>query len=127
MAFGRTARSLVAICVERDGRLEYRGVRLSDQASTRIPASRAADGSIIAANDGVTYAVSPTMLLVSEGDSVLYRDAWVEFRQPRFSDDAPKSSTSATPTTASTSAATVPTTTVATTTVTPAPNRWPGN
>lgn len=114
VAFGRTARSLVAICVDRDGELEYRGVRLSDEASVAIPAGRTADGPIVATNDGVTYAVSPTMLLVSEGDTVLYRDAWVEFRQPRFSGNSP-TSTAPTPTATTT-------TTVSTTTVTLPPN-----
>lgn len=122
MAFGRTSRALVAICVSPDGQLEYRGVRLSDQASVTMPADRGADGAITAANDGVTYAVTPELLLVSEGDSVLYRDGWVEFREPRFSGGTPSSSTattsaSPTPTTTSTTPSTTATT--ATTTTTP--------
>ena len=124
VAFGRTSRALVAICVNRDGSLQYRGVRLSDQASVSMPAGRSADGAIVATNDAVTYAVSPTMLLVSEGDNVLYRDAWVEFREPRFSGDSPSSPTS-TASGATTTAA--PTTTVSTTTVTLAPSGAAGN
>jgi len=85
MAYGRTSRALVTICVGPDGQLEYRGVRLSDNSSLTVTAGRASDGSIVATNDGVTYAVSPEMLLVSEGDTVLYRDSWVEFREPGFS------------------------------------------
>lgn len=81
-AYGRTSRSLVVICADGDGDLEYRGVRLSDDAWLSIPAGRTADGSIVATNDGVTYSVSPTMFLVSEGDTVLYRDSWAEFGQP---------------------------------------------
>ncbi len=131
VAFGRTARALVAICVDRDGELEYRGVRLSDQASVSMPAGRAADGSVVATNDSVTYAVSPTMLLVSEGDNVIYRDAWVEFREPRFADNAPSSPTSSStspPTSSVASTATTPpTTTVSTTTVTLAPGGAAGN
>lgn len=122
MAFGRTARALVAVCVDRDGQLEYRGVRLSDEASVSMPASKASDGAIIADNSGVTYAVSPAMLLVSEGDTVIYRDVWIEFREPRFSDDT------ATPTTTTTSPATTsPTTTVTTTTVTVTPSSQEDN
>jgi len=122
MSFGRTSRALVAICVDPDGELEYRGVRLSDETSLTIPAGRASNDSIIATNNGVTYAVSPEMLLVSEGDSVLYRDSWLEFRQPRFS-GVPTTTTAAATTTApaapTTSAGTgAPTTTVSTTTVT---------
>ena len=125
MAFGRTSRAMVAVCVDPDGELEYRGVRLSDQAAATLTATRADDGSIIATNDGVTYAISPTFFLVSEGDSVLYRDAWIEFRQPRFSGTPTTTSTSTTTTTAAstapTTAPTVSTPTVSTTTVTMAP------
>lgn len=127
MAFGRTSRAMVAVCVDPDGELEYRGVRLSDQAATTLSATRASDGSIIATNDGVTYAISPTFFLVSEGDSVLYRDAWIEFRQPRFSGTPTTTSTSTTTTTSAaastalTTAPTVSTPTVSTTTVTMAP------
>ncbi|HOB48668.1 MAG TPA: hypothetical protein PKK01_05075 [Mycobacterium sp.] len=135
MAFGRTSRALVAVCVDRDGQLEYRGVRLSDEASVTVPASRSSDGAIVATNDGVTYAVSPTMLLVSEGDSVIYRDAWIEFREPRFSEDTTSSTTSAPTSSPSTSTApatttrtsAAPTTTVTTTTVTVTPSAQPDN
>ena len=131
MAFGRTSRAMVAVCVDPDGELEYRGVRLSDQAAATLSATRASDGSIIATNDGVTYAISPTFFLVSEGDAVLYRDSWIEFRQPRFSGTPTTSSTSTTSTTSTTTSAaastaptttpTVSTPTVSTTTVTMAP------
>ena len=124
MAFGRTSRAMVAVCVDSDGELEYRGVRLSDQAATTLSATRASDGSIIATNDGVTYAISPTFFLVSEGDSVLYRDAWIEFRQPRFSGaptTTPAPSTSSTPSTSSSPSTSSTPPTVSTTTVTMAP------
>ena len=126
MAFGRTSRAMVAVCVDPDGELEYRGVRLSDQAATTLSATRASDGSIIATNDGVTYAISPTFFLVSEGDAVLYRDSWIEFHQPRFSGTPTTTSTSTSTTTAAastapTTAPTVSTPTVSTTTVTMAP------
>lgn len=125
MSFGRTSRALVAICVDPDGDLEYRGVRLSDETALTTTAGRASDGSIIATNSGVTYAVSPEMLLVSEGDTVLYRDSWLEFGQPRFSDEPTTSTSAASTSAASTSAASTsvqpPTTTVSTTTVTVTP------
>lgn len=126
VAYGRTERALVAVCVARDGDFEYRGVRLSDLASTTLPAGRTSDGAIVANNDGVTYAISAAAFLVSEGDSVLYRDPWVEFREPRFTEE-PATSTAATPMTTAAPAtaspttpttAPVPTTTVSTTTVT---------
>lgn len=131
MSFGRTSRALVAICVDPDGDLEYRGVRLSDETSLTAPAGRASDGSVVATNNGVTYAVSPEMLLVSEGDTVLYRDSWLQFRQPRFSGE-PTSTSTSTPTSTSTSTSTstpteAPTTTVSTTTVTMTPDSNSGD
>ena len=127
MAYGRTARSLVAICVGSDGDLEYRGVRLTDEASVTLPAGRGSDGSIVATNDGVTYSVSSAAFLVSEGDTVLYRDPWVEFRVPRFDDGTTSSaapsttppSTTPPSTTPPSTASTSTTPTISTTTVTP--------
>ncbi len=113
MSFGRTSRALVAICIDNDGDLEYRGVRLSDDTALTAPAGRASDGSIVATNGDVTYAVSPEMLLVSEGDTVLYRDSWLEFRQSRFSAEPTTPTSTTTPTSSG-----APTTTVSTTTVT---------
>ena len=122
MAFGRTSRAMVAVSVDPDGELEYRGVRVSDQAATAMSASRASDGTVIATNNGVTYALSPAMLLVSEGDNVLYRDPWIEFRQPRFSAApvTPSATPSATRPQAPTSTSSTPPT-VSTTTVTMPP------
>ena len=109
MAYGRTSKSLVVICVNRDGGLEYRGVRLSDNAPLHLPITRSSDGTLVASNDGVTYAVSPTQILVSSGDDVIYKDSWIEFKEASFS----QSSTSSSATTSGS-----PTTTVSTTTVT---------
>jgi hypothetical protein len=123
MVFGRTSRSLVAVCVGPDGQLEYRGVRLSDQAGLTMAASRSADGAIVATNDDVTYSITPQALLVSEGDTVLYRDTWLEYKTPRFS---PQPSATASSTTSSSSSPTATSTTsptVSTTTVTLAPAR----
>lgn len=115
MAYGRTTRSLVVICVDPDGGLQYRGVRLSDGAAIQMAAARGSDGSVVATNDGVTYSVSPTTLLVSQGDSVIYRDTWADFKQPRFSGGATPSST---PATSSAPAPSTTSPTVSTTTVT---------
>lgn len=119
MAYGRTARALVVICVDPDGELRYRGVRTTDGASLEMTAGRGSDGSIVATNDGVTYSVSPAAFLVSDGDSVLYRDTWTEFHQPRFSGGTTSASTTTTSTTTTSTATTLPK--VSTTTVTPAP------
>ncbi len=79
-----------------------------------MAAGRGSDGSIVALNDGVTYSVSPSTLLVSEGDTVLYRDTWTDFHQPRFSGGATPSSTAAPAST------TAPSTTAAPATAAPA-------
>ncbi len=125
MMFGRTTRSLVAVCVGPDGQLEYRGVRLSDQAGLTMAASRSADGAIVATNDDVTYSITPQTLLVSEGDTVLYRDAWSEYHKPGFPAGSTTPSTTAVPsTTTTTLTTTTPVTitpTVSTTTVTLTP------
>ncbi len=109
LMFGRTSRSLVAVCVGPDGQLEYRGVRLSDEAGLTMAASRSADGAIVATNDDVTYSITPQALLVSEGDNVLYRDTWVEYNKPRLAE----SSTSASPSASTSSSASAPSTTSA--------------
>lgn len=121
MAYGRTARALVVICVDPDGELQYRGVRTTDGASLEMAAGRGSDGSIVATNDGVTYSVSPAAFLVSEGDTVLYRDTWTDFRQPRFSGGTTSASTAAPTTSTATTSTATTTPTVSTTTVTPAP------
>ena len=119
MAYGHTERSLMAICVDPTGELEYRGVRLSDNASVTLPASRGSDGTVIAGKDGVTYSISPKVFLVSEGDNVIYRDSWIELVQPGFSGSG-TSSASTTATTSGSATTTVSTTTVTvTTSVTP--------
>lgn len=110
MAYGRTSKSLVVICVKADGGLEYRGVRLSDNAPPlHLPITRSSDGTLVASNDGVTYAVSPTQILVSSGDDVIYKDSWIEFKEASFS---PPTSTSSSASTSASATTTVSTTTV---------------
>lgn len=127
LMFGRTARALVAVCVGPDGQLRYRGVRLSDRAGLVMDAGRGADGAIIATNDDVTYAISESAFLVSEGDTVLYRDTWEEFHQPSNVPTSTTTPAGTTATSAAPSATTPPPTTtsptVSTTTVTPAPSK----
>ena len=125
MMFGRTSRSLVAVCMGPDGQLEYRGVRLSDRAGLTMAASRSADGAIVATNDDVTYSITPQALLVSEGDTVLYRDTWSEYHKPGLPAGSTTPSTTATPSTVTTTLTTTTpvttTPTVSTTTVTLTP------
>jgi hypothetical protein len=85
-----------------------------------MAASRSSDGAIVASNDDVTYSITPQILLVSEGDTVLYRDSWSEYHKP----GSPAGSTTASTTAAPSTTTTTPTTTiptVSTTTVTLTP------
>ncbi len=80
-AIGRTERSLVVICLDRTGRLEYHGVRLSDRAALAASADVTPGRKFIARNYQVDYAVSPTELLVTSGSAVLKREPMVEYRE----------------------------------------------
>ncbi|OMC36893.1 hypothetical protein A5740_05490 [Mycobacterium sp. GA-1841] len=80
-AIGRTAGSLVVICLDRSGRLEYHGVRLSDSAALAASADPTPGRRFVARNYQVDYAVSPTELLVTSGSAVLKREPMVEYRE----------------------------------------------
>lgn len=123
VAYGRTARSLVAICTRPEGGYEYRGVRLSDEAGLKAAAT-AADGGFIIENEGATYTVTPQQLLVTSEGKVVYRDTWIEYEQPRFTAEGttstPTTTTSSTPSTSTSTTSSIPTATV-TVTVTAEP------
>jgi hypothetical protein len=78
VAFGRTERSLVAICAE-DGEYEYRGVRLRDDAELVTSAQRSDGAGFIAENDGVTYLVTASSLVISIGERVVREEPMVQF------------------------------------------------
>lgn len=80
-AIGRTEGSLVVICLDRTGRLEYHGVRLSDRAALAASADVTPGRRFVARNYQVNYAVSPTELLVTAGSAVLKREPMVEYRE----------------------------------------------
>lgn len=78
-AFGRTRNALVAICSSPDGQLQYRGVRLDDDAALMLTATAAGAGGFTAENDGVLYTVTPAELVVSAGKSTLHRQQMLEY------------------------------------------------
>ncbi|TFV54560.1 hypothetical protein E4P42_25540 [Mycobacterium sp. PS03-16] len=82
-AFGRTADALVAICAGPGGELQYRGVRLRDDAAVMLTAQSDGAGRFVADNDGVVYTVSPTELTVTVADSTLHRQPMLEYRAPQ--------------------------------------------
>jgi hypothetical protein len=68
--FGRTERSLVAICVDRDGHYEYRGARLGDDAVLTVVAEPTVPGEFFAQKDGVTYTVTAKELVIKSDEYV---------------------------------------------------------
>ncbi|MHC9296046.1 hypothetical protein ACRCUN_26585 [Mycobacterium sp. LTG2003] len=80
-AIGRTEGSLVVICLDRAGRFEYHGVRLTDEAALAATAQKSPDRKFVARNYSVSYAVSPTELLVTSGNTVIKREPMVEYRE----------------------------------------------
>ncbi|WP_235623910.1 hypothetical protein [Mycolicibacterium goodii] len=80
-AIGRTAGSLVVICLDRSGHFEYHGVRLTDNAALAMQAEKIQERKFLARNHGVDYAVSPTELLVTSGAAVVKREPMVEYRE----------------------------------------------
>lgn len=82
VAFVRTQGSLVAICTDSAGGYRYHGVRLRDGAPLTLPAEIGAPREFVAHNDGVTYALSPTELVIADGDTVVRRETVLESRAP---------------------------------------------
>jgi hypothetical protein len=80
-AIGRTLGSLVVICGERTGQLEYLGVRLSDAAVLRTYAHTNPTRTFVAQKAGVLYAVSAAELKVTSGDTVIKREPMIEYRE----------------------------------------------
>ena len=83
VAFGSTAKSQVAICKSPAGQFGYHGVRISDGAKLIAMASVSADGSYVAKQDGVTYTVTSSALVVSDGSGVIRREPMVSFHGPK--------------------------------------------
>jgi hypothetical protein len=83
VAIARTPASLVVICGDGDGRYGYLGVRLSDDAVLKTEARTTPTHTFIAKNAGVTYALSPTQLLVTVGGAVLKQEPTIDYYGPR--------------------------------------------
>jgi hypothetical protein len=70
-AFGSTATSRVAICESSSGKYDYHGVRISDGAKLVVPATASDDGAYVGESDGITYTVTSSSLVVSQGNQVI--------------------------------------------------------
>ncbi|MGX9791875.1 hypothetical protein [Mycobacterium sp. MMS18-G62] len=82
VAIARTAGSLVVICSDQSGHYGYRGVRLSDDAVLTTTARATPTHGFVAENSAVTYALSPTELLVTSGERVIKHEPTIEYREP---------------------------------------------
>jgi hypothetical protein len=98
VAFGSTATSRVAICKNSTGKYEYRGVRISDGAKLVVPASASSDGGFVAESDGITYTVTSSSLVVSEGNETIRRESMVYFHGPNTTSGSDTSAPAAAPT-----------------------------
>jgi hypothetical protein len=81
VAFGRTAQSLVAICVNPDGHYEYRGARLGDDAVLTVVAEPTVPGEFFAQKDGVTYTVTAQELVI-RSDEWMRTEPVLQFGTP---------------------------------------------
>jgi hypothetical protein len=97
VAFGSTATSRVAICKTSTGKFEYRGVRISDGAKLVVPASASTDGGYVATSDGITYTVTSSSLVVSEGNQEIRKEPMVYFHGAKSTAATPGSSAPAAP------------------------------
>jgi hypothetical protein len=83
VAFGSTANSRVAICKNAAGQYGYHGVRISDGAKLIASASASPDGSYVAKQDGGTYTVTSSALVVSDANGVIRRESMVSYHGPK--------------------------------------------
>ena len=83
VAFGSTANSRVAICKSPAGQYGYHGVRISDGAKLIAIATASPDGSFVAKQDGVTYTVTSSALVVSDASGVIRSEPMVSYHGPK--------------------------------------------
>lgn len=96
VAFGSTATSRVAICESSSGKYEYRGVRISDGAKLVVPATASSDGGYVGESDGITYTVTSSSLVISQGSQVIRSEPMVYFHGAK---STPTQAAAPTPTT----------------------------
>ncbi len=80
VAIAQTERSAIAVCRILRDRYEYRGVRVRDGAFLRLDDVRPIPAGFEARNDGTTYRLSPTELVVISGEALQSREPLVQYR-----------------------------------------------
>jgi hypothetical protein len=108
VVFGSTATSRVAICESSSGKYEYRGVRISDGAKLVVPATASSDGGYVGESDGITYTVTSSSLVVSQGNQVIRSEPMVYFHGAKTTPTPAAGPTQATAPTPTTSTAPLP-------------------
>jgi hypothetical protein len=108
VAFGSTATSRVAICESSSGKYEYRGVRISDGAKLVVPATASSDGGYVGEGDGITYTVTSSSLVVSQGNQVIRSEPMVYFHGAKTAPTPAAGPTQAAASTPTTSTAPLP-------------------
>jgi hypothetical protein len=88
VAIGRTAQSLVAICVDGRSNYGYRGVRLSDHSVLDAPATATGDGRFVVDNAGFTYTFSPKELVIARGARVVRTEPMAAYVEPDPPDES---------------------------------------
>jgi hypothetical protein len=79
VAFGYTASSRVAICKDdASGQYQYRGVRVSDGARLILGAT-STDRGYVAENDGITYTVTASALVITSGGQQVRDEPMIDF------------------------------------------------
>jgi hypothetical protein len=117
VVFGRTANSRVAICKDPSGQYEYRGVRVSDGAKLVASAKPTGSGGFVAEQDGISYTVTSSALIISSGRQEIRQEQMVDFHGTGVG--ATPAPTSTTPT------STTPTSTTSTATTSTAKSTQP--
>lgn len=101
VAFGYTANSRVAICKDdASGQFQYRGVRVSDGARL-ILAAKSTDRGYVAENDGITYTVTSSALVISSGSQQVRSESMIDFHGSAPGSTTSGSTTSSVPSTSS--------------------------
>jgi hypothetical protein len=110
VAFGYTANSRVAICKDdASGQFQYRGVRVSDGARL-ILAAKSTTAGYVAENDGITYTVTSSALIIGSGDQQVRSEPMVDFHGSAPSGSSSTSTSASSSATASaTSSSSAPT------------------
>jgi hypothetical protein len=125
VAYGYTASSRVAVCKDdSSGQYQYRGVRVTDGAKL-ILAAKSTSGGYVAENDGITYTVTSTALVISSGGQQVRSEAWVDFHGTAGTSTSTSTSTSARSSAAPTTSAQSSAAPVTSTPTTPLPPPLP--